>query len=127
MKRLWVIAIVVAIIALIIGVFFYVASRPGDISDRLLTLRDQLAEVENETDRDVRDYTPPPGTIDDLSSPIGSILKGVPRVKDVRVTGPAQPTKRLIHIAEWHLVSREAFRIDQEHARGGPLTWSCHR
>lgn len=47
----------------------------------------------------------------------------MPVVK-VHVTRPAQPTKRLIHVCDWHLVPKDDFHIDQEHACGGPVTKS---
>ena len=64
----------------------------------------------------------PASKITDLDTPVAPIIKSIPVVKDVRVTGPAQPTKRIIHICDWHLVPKDAFHIDQEHVRGKPAT-----
>lgn len=37
-------------------------------------------------------------------------------------SGPKKPAKRIIYICDWHLVSSSDYHIDQEHARGAPVS-----
>jgi hypothetical protein len=58
--------------------------------------------------------------VTDLSVLAEPIIKGLPGVEKVSVTG--QPGKRLIHILDWHFVDRDDFKIDMEEAHKRKLS-----
>lgn len=59
----------------------------------------------------VRRQAAPDAPIDDLTIPADAILKLSPDAAKIeRLLTPLWPTHRIIHIADWHYVSRERFR-----------------
>jgi hypothetical protein len=51
-------------------------------------------------------------SLDDLRLDPISLLRGLPFVVKVEATGPATPTRRIVHIRDWHLVPRDQFALD---------------
>ena len=86
-------------------------------------LRAQLEKIEKETEQAVRTYAPKKlDRIDNLSISVEPIIKSLPGVEKVIVTGAKNPTKRIIHIVDWHFVDKDDYRIDMEHAHAKKLT-----
>lgn len=53
-----------------------------------------------------------PVSIDDLSHSVEGLLRGLPGVADVEVYRVNKPTHRIIHLRDWHYISRDLFAID---------------
>ena len=82
-----------------------------------------LLECENETARAVAVYSPKTqGRIDDLTAPAVDILRGLPGVVRVEVAQVANPTRRIIHLRDWHYVPKDLFTLDLNDLHGRTLT-----
>ena len=60
---------------------------------------------------------PPPTSstplrIDDLNHSVEGLLRGMPGVADVEVHQVNKPTHRIIHLRDWHFISKDLFAID---------------
>ena len=53
-----------------------------------------------------------PLRLDDLNHSIEGLLRGLPGVADVEVYRVIKPTHRIIHLRDWHYISKELFAID---------------
>jgi len=53
-----------------------------------------------------------PGRLDDLSADVSAILRSLPGVVDVQRHGPAHPSHRIVHLLDWHYVSRDDYAAD---------------
>jgi hypothetical protein len=120
----------------ILGIWFAIAvagcsSRPetATIGDRIKQLEQQVEHERHSSEHTAKTYVPKAaGKLDDLTTPAGDILREVPGVADVEVLVKApKPTHRVIHIRDWHFVSRDAFALDFEQAIGKPLTDQDYR
>jgi hypothetical protein len=120
----------------ILGISFAIAvagcsSRPetATIGDRIKQLEQQVEHERHSSEQAVKTYVPKAaGKLDDLTTPAGDILRELPGVADVEILVKAQkPTHRVIHIRDWHFVSRDAFALDFEQAIGKPLTDQDYR
>lgn len=61
--------------------------------------------------------------IDDLSVSVVEALKQLPDVVDVEVKVPIEkPTQRIIHLRDWHFITRDAFGIDAQNTSENELT-----
>lgn len=56
--------------------------------------------------------TSTPLRIDDLNHSVEGLLRGLPGVADVEVHHANKPTHRIIHLRDWHYISRDLFAID---------------
>lgn len=119
------IAIVFALI-IAAALWIYFSSKTGDISDRISADQtksfDELDAVQKKADEYVRNYRADIGDLTNLDEPAELLIKLMPVVKQTTIAGSKKPAKRIIHICDWHLVSPEEYHIDQEHARGAPVT-----
>lgn len=91
--------------------------------DRIPTLKQQIAEQEEESAQAVADYAPATRTqIDDLHSPVVDLLRQLPGVVQVEVAVTVnEPTSRIIHIRDWHFIPRELFALDMKEVHGRDL------
>ena len=80
------------------------------------------------TDEAVAAYVPAvAGDINDLSSPAADILRRLPGVVEVEVLVAAtRPTRRIVHVRDWHYVPRDIYSIDFRAATGQELTDQLH-
>lgn len=53
-----------------------------------------------------------PVRIDDLNHSIEGLLRGLPGVAEVEVHRVNKPTHRIIHLRDWHYISKDLFAID---------------
>lgn len=51
--------------------------------------------------------------LDDLNHSIEPLLQSLPGVADVEVHTVKNPTSRIVHLRDWHFISKELFAIDQ--------------
>ena len=56
--------------------------------------------------------TSTPLRIDDLNHSVEGLLRGLPGVADVEVHQAYKPSHRIIHLRDWHYISRDLFAID---------------
>lgn len=74
----------------------------------------RLDELKRQTEIAMRDYVPRPVSIDDVTAPMDVILRQHPCVGAIDRNGPPNPKRRVIHFRDWHLVNKDAFKIDIE-------------
>jgi hypothetical protein len=93
----------------------------GDAGERArLSRRVMLGRRERALAAAVDTYRPADARLDDLSRPAVEILRGLPGVARVATPlAPTNPTRRLVHLLDWHLVSRPAFAGDARAANQG--------
>lgn len=53
-----------------------------------------------------------PLRLDYLNHSVEGLLRGMPGVADVEVHQVSKPTHRIIHLRDWHFISKELFAID---------------
>jgi len=53
-----------------------------------------------------------PLRLDDLDQSVEGLLRGLPGVADVEVHQAYKPSHRIIHLRDWHYISRDLFAID---------------
>ena len=53
-----------------------------------------------------------PLRLDDLDQSVEGLLRGLPGVADVEVHQAYNPSHRIIHLRDWHFISKELFAID---------------
>ena len=53
-----------------------------------------------------------PVRLDDLNHSVEGLLRGLPGVADVDVHRVNKPTHRIIHLRDWHFISKDLFAID---------------
>ncbi len=92
--------------------------------DRIPKLKKQIAEQEVESVQAVAKYVPTMKTmIDDLDSPVVELLRQLPGVVQVDVGVAAKkPTRRIVHLRDYHSVSKELYALDMKQAHGRELT-----
>jgi hypothetical protein len=86
---------------------------------------EQQVEQERLTSKDAVDSYVPKlhGRIDDLSAPAAAILRQLPGVADVEVlVAGRKPTRRIVHLRDWHLVTRDLHALDLRQPAGKPLS-----
>jgi hypothetical protein len=91
-----------------------------DIKKRIANLTEELKQARKETPS----YRPiSPGNLDDLSLSAEDILRQIPGVAQVEVLVPAKnPTRRIVHIRDWHSVPKDLYAIDMANAFKRPLS-----
>ncbi len=91
--------------------------------DRIPTLKQQIAEQEEESAQAVADYAPTTkAPIDNLNSPVVDLLRQLPGVVQVEVAVTVkEPTSRIIHLRDWHFIPRELFALDMKEVHGRDL------
>ena len=96
---------------------------PSTIEERIQRLQRQIAEQELESAHAVANYIPTIKTqIDDLESPVVELLQNLPGVVHVEVLVKSdKPTHRIIHLRDWHFVSKDAYAIDMNDTHGRKL------
>lgn len=92
--------------------------------NRIPKLKKQIAEQEVESDQAVAKYLPITKTrIDDLDSPVVDLLRKLPGVVQVDVSVTAKnPASRIVHLRDYHFVSKELYALDMKQAHGRKLT-----
>jgi hypothetical protein len=91
---------------------------------RLSELRELVNQQESVAAGVLDRYVPTAaGRLDDLSAPVGALLRQLPGVVDVQIAVSVEkPTHRVVHLLDWHFVPKELYRIDLQAAAGRPLT-----
>jgi Tfp pilus assembly protein PilO len=123
-------AVLAGLVALLAGaVFVYVnyqktAPLPAQIEDRRPKLKQLVAEQEIESAKAVAGYLPANKTwIDDLDSPVVELLRQLPGVVRVEVAIAAtKPTRRIVHLRDYHFVPKDLYALDMKQAHGRELT-----
>jgi hypothetical protein len=91
---------------------------------------ERLSRLEGEAERQrdasakaAADYAPKvPGRLDDLTAPAADLLRQLPGVVEVEaLVSPARPTRRIIHLRDWHFVPEELYALDLRRAAGRPV------
>src|SRR3954447_22816834 len=60
---------------------------------------------------------------DDPAAPAAAILRQLPGAARVEIlVSPAQPARRIVHLADWHFVPQDLFALDLRGASGKPLS-----
>jgi hypothetical protein len=97
---------------------------PTTIENRVPKLKQQIAEREVESAQALAKYAPKSKTrIDDLGSPVADLLRQVPGVVQVEIGVAAKkPTSRIVHLRDYHFVSKELYALDMKQAQGRELT-----
>lgn len=97
---------------------------PATIENRIPKLKKQIAEQEVESAQAVAKYAPKSNArIDDLNSPVVDLLRNLPGVVQVEIGVTAKnPARRVIHLRDWHSVSKELYALDMKQAHGRELT-----
>jgi hypothetical protein len=107
--------VAICIAAGVVMVLWYL-SEPGDseIEVRFTNLQDVVGTQQDLWTRATDNYVPKvQGRIDDLTTPAAMILRKLPGV--ARVEQPLRPARvsdRLIHVLDWHYVTKEWFAKD---------------
>ena len=121
--------LVVVIGAVALALFLKGNSRttmppPAAIENRIPKLMQRLAEREKEIEQAVASYAPKSkARIDDLAAPADDILRGLPGVVQVEFLVKAdKPTRRAIHLRDWHYVAKDLYAIDMKQVHGRELT-----
>lgn len=99
-------------------------SPSGPTEDRIPKLKEQIAEQEVESAKEVAEYTLASKVrIDDIDSPVADLLWRLPGVVYVEVgVAAAKPTSRIIHLRDWHSVPKELYALDMKSVHGRELT-----
>lgn len=97
---------------------------PTTSEDRILKLKKQIGEQEVDSAQAVANYVPIGKTrIDDLGSPVVDLLRQLPSVVQVNVGVAAKnPSKRIIHLRDWHHVPKDLYALDMKEALRRELT-----
>lgn len=104
--------------------------RPVEVGPPRVVSDERLADLRSRVERELTrgdeawgTYHPATkGCIDDLDAPAEDILRGLPGVVAVDVpVRTAEPSRRIIHLRDLHLVPRNLFAIDVRQAAGRPL------
>ena len=121
--------LVVVIGAVALALFLKGNSRtstptPSNIENRIPKLKQRLAELEKEIEQAVASYSPKSkARIDDLAASADEILRGLPGVVQVEFLVKAdKPTRRVIHLRDWHYVAKDLYAIDMKQVHGRELT-----
>lgn len=121
--------LVVVIGAVALALFLKGNSRtatptPTAIENRIPMLKQRLAEREKEIEQAVSSYAPKSkARIDDLAAPADEILRDLPGVVQVEFLVKAdKPTRRVIHLRDWHYVAKDLYAIDMKQVHGRELT-----
>jgi len=123
-----VVGILVVVIGAVALAFFLKGNSrtatPTAIENRIPKLKKRLAEREKEIERAVAAYSPKANfRIDDLSSPADELLRGLPGVVQVEVLAKSdKPTRRIIHLRDWHYVAKDLSALDMKQVHGRELT-----
>ena len=97
---------------------------PAAIENRIPKLKQRLTEREKEIEQTVASYAPKSnGQIDDLNAPADEILRGLPGVVQVEfLVKVNKPTRRAIHLRDWHYVAKDLYAIDMKQVHGREMT-----
>jgi len=90
---------------------------------RLAELQRLVSEQENTSHRAIERYNPTlKWQLTDLTFPARDLLACLPGVTEVeQVVKCDKPTRRLIHLGDWHLVPRDLYALDLATSAGRPL------
>ncbi|MFH1921234.1 MAG: hypothetical protein ABIP48_15310, partial [Planctomycetota bacterium] len=85
-----------------------------DVNQRIQRLRQLVRETKEAAALAVDSYRPTmKGPVDDLSTPVPDILRQLPGVAKVSVHKPVdRPTHRIVHLTDWHFLSKALFAAD---------------
>lgn len=105
------------LILLVIGIVVWVTwPRPNppnrfeETRQRIEAFKVQLEKTRNEMQTAVEGYKPKePHRIDDLATDAVEVLKGIPGVAKVTSNEISKPTARIIHVLDYHYVSKADF------------------
>src|SRR5262245_23603232 len=102
-------------------------SRGGDSQPAEGRLSRLQAEVERQREASAKGlagYAPKVrGRLDDLTTPAAHLLRQLPGVVEVEaLVSPAKPTRRIIHLRDWHFVPEDQFALDLGRSTGKPLS-----
>lgn len=99
-------------------------AAPAKIENRIPKLKKRIAEQEVESAQAVAKYVPmTKARIDDLGFPVVDLLRQLPGVVQVDVSVTAKnPTRRIVHLRDYHFVSKELYALDMRQAHGRELT-----
>ena len=120
-----------AIVALVLftgvvalAVYLYVGRPLPLTGERIPALNKLVAEQEEESAQAVANYRPSnKARIDDLDVSVVDLLRQLPGVVQVEVSVAAEkPTHRIVHLRDWHFVSKDLYAIDMKAAHGRELT-----
>ena len=101
-----------------------VKTAPIIKEERIPRLKKQIAEQEIESAQAVAKYIPSSkARIDDLDSPVIDLLRRLPGVVQVDLGVAAKkPASRIVHLRDYHSVSKELYALDMKQAHGRELT-----
>jgi len=116
------------------GVVLYVNRKTAHLpaaqsEDRSPLLKELVALQEKESAQAVAEYLPKNKTqLDDLNSPVDSLLRRLPGVVEVEVAvETVRPRCRTVHLRDWHYVPKDLFAIDMKQAHGQELNGRRNR
>jgi hypothetical protein len=91
---------------------------------RLSRLQVQVERQREASAKAAADYAPKVrGRLDDLTPPVADLLRQVPGVVEVEaLVSPAKPTRRIVHLRDWHFVPEDLFALDLGRSAGKPLS-----
>jgi hypothetical protein len=97
-------------------------SRPAE--GRLSRLQAEVERQREASAKAAADYAPKvKGPLDDLTAPAADLLRQLPGVVEVEaLVSPAKPTRRIIHLRDWHFVPEDLFALDLRNSAGKPLS-----
>jgi hypothetical protein len=114
------------IVAVGVALWLLQPSRIDDsqIEVRFTNLQDVVASQRVFYKKAIDEYVPKVlGTIDDLAVPAAEILRKLPGVASVeQPLKPAKVSDRLVHLRDWHFITKEWFAKDTGLSAGKPLT-----
>ena len=120
------VGIVVLALVVLAGVSFRPSgdSRPQQARSRILELQRLVEQQAKESSEAVAAYVPrTKARIDDMTAPASVILRELPGVVNVEVLVQAdRPTRRIVHLRDWHHVPRDLYALDLRNAAGRELT-----
>jgi hypothetical protein len=90
---------------------------------RLGRLEGQVERQREASANAVADYAPKvPGRLDDLTAPVADLLRELPGVVQVEaLVSPAKPTRRIVHLRDWHFVPEDLYTLDLRNSAGKPV------
>jgi hypothetical protein len=97
-------------------------SQPAE--GRLSRLQAEVERHREASAKAAADYAPKvKGRLDDLAAPAADLLRQLPGVVEVEaLVSPAKPTRRIVHLRDWHLVPEDLFALDLRNAAGKPIS-----
>lgn len=95
-----------------LAILLFSALAHADPPDQRLRTTDQVAK--SETERAVAAYKP--------SKSLADSLRTIPFVTRIKAIEPKQPVKTVIHLRDWHFLTRDVFDADVRAAHDDPVT-----